>query len=199
MDEIITIQHQNKKLKIKHSAFYISRREFNKLFVFVITIFLFPIFACKKLTKKHEEKRGFNEYERSVLSAVQEHLFPSTFDSPGAKDINATKYLENIMKNKIFKPSNRQLIKSGIYWVDETASKLENRSFLKLSIYKKEKVLRDIETFRNGEKWLSLILTYIFEALLSDPLYGGNPNGIGWQWLEHQPGYPRPNSNMIYS
>ena len=41
---------------------------------------------------------------------------------------------------------------------------------------------------RWGRAWLSLLLYYIFEALLSDPVYGGNPDGIGWQWLEHQPG-----------
>jgi len=23
-------------------------------------------------------------------------------------------------------------------------------------------------------------------------VYGGNPDGIGWKWLEHQPGYPTP-------
>jgi gluconate 2-dehydrogenase gamma chain len=45
---------------------------------------------------------------------------------------------------------------------------------------------------------LSLLLYYIFEALLSDPVYGGNPGGIGWQWLEHQPGFPRPPADKIY-
>jgi len=42
------------------------------------------------------------------------------------------------------------------------------------------------------------VLGYIFEALLVDPVYGGNPNGIGWKWLEHQPGLPRPTADKRY-
>ena len=30
------------------------------------------------------------------------------------------------------------------------------------------------------------------EGFFADPVYGGNSNGIGWAWLEHQPGFPRP-------
>jgi gluconate 2-dehydrogenase gamma chain len=52
--------------------------------------------------------------------------------------------------------------------------------------------LREIEQSRAGRNWLSLLLTYLLEALLADPVYGGNPDGIGWTWLEHQPGYPAP-------
>jgi gluconate 2-dehydrogenase gamma chain len=36
------------------------------------------------------------------------------------------------------------------------------------------------------------------EALLTDPAYGGNPGGIGWRWLQHVPGYPRPPMDKIY-
>ena len=36
------------------------------------------------------------------------------------------------------------------------------------------------------------------EALLTDPAYGGNPDGIGWRWLGHTPGYPRPSAATIY-
>jgi len=42
------------------------------------------------------------------------------------------------------------------------------------------------------------LLTYLLEALLADPVYAGNPNGIGWKWLQHQPGFPRPTKNKKY-
>jgi gluconate 2-dehydrogenase gamma chain len=41
-----------------------------------------------------------------------------------------------------------------------------------------------------------MLLDYIMEALLTDPVYGGNPNSIGWQWLKHQPGFPRPTTPL---
>jgi len=43
-----------------------------------------------------------------------------------------------------------------------------------------------------------MLLTYILEALLTDPVYGGNPNGIGWTWLQHQPGFPTPTEDKKY-
>ena len=46
--------------------------------------------------------------------------------------------------------------------------------------------------------WLSLLLTYLLEALLADPVYGGNPGGIGWQWLAHQPGFPTPPADKTW-
>jgi hypothetical protein len=34
--------------------------------------------------------------------------------------------------------------------------------------------------------------------MLSPPSYGGNPNGIGWQWLEHKAGFPLPEKGQRY-
>ena len=34
--------------------------------------------------------------------------------------------------------------------------------------------------------------------MLTPPSYGGNPNGIGWQWLEHQAGFPLPPAGKRY-
>ena len=34
--------------------------------------------------------------------------------------------------------------------------------------------------------------------MLAPPIYGGNPNGIGWQWLKHKPGFPLPEQGKRY-
>ena len=39
---------------------------------------------------------------------------------------------------------------------------------------------------------LRVLLGFVLEAFLGDPVHGGNPEGIGWTWAEHRPGYPRP-------
>ena len=51
---------------------------------------------------------------------------------------------------------------------------------------------------QGGGRWLRELIHYILEALLSDPVYGGNPGGIGWRWLEHRPGYKRPSPQQRY-
>ena len=53
-------------------------------------------------------------------------------------------------------------------------------------------LLRQIAKSTAGENWLATLLSYIFEALLAAPIYGGNPGGVGWKWLQHQPGFPLP-------
>ena len=47
---------------------------------------------------------------------------------------------------------------------------------------------------KETSKMMNRVLSYILEALATDPIYGGNTNEIGWDWLEHQPGMPRPST-----
>jgi gluconate 2-dehydrogenase gamma chain len=133
-----------------------------------------------------------------LIRAIQNHLFPTTENAPGARDINALEYLHFVLLDKNIDQDNKALIVNGIGWLEERSVSELNRSFSDLSIDDKENILRTIEFESWGERWLSMILLYIFEALLSDPLYGGNPDGIGWKWLNHDPGLPRPTKNKIY-
>ncbi len=127
-----------------------------------------------------------------TLDAVQEHLFPADEASPGARDINALAYLRWTLDDSATDASEKQFILNGVGWLNDfTASKYE-QPFIALDETRKEQALRQIEQSRAGENWLASLLMYLFEALLSDPVYGGNTDMIGWQWLEHQPGFPRP-------
>jgi len=94
--------------------------------------------------------------------------------------------------------TERDLIKNGIVQIDKIAQDSYSKYFTLLSTEQREAVLRHLETEKSGKQWIRLLLEYIFEALLSDPIYGGNPNGIGWKWLAHQPGFPAPPKNKRY-
>jgi len=59
-------------------------------------------------------------------------------------------------------------------------------------------MLHQITKSKAGRRWVSKLLSYICEALLGDPVYGGNPDGIGWKWLNHHPGFPRPPKHKRY-
>ena len=90
------------------------------------------------------------------------------------------------------------LLTNGMDWLEEECQTTYNRSFINLSSEEKDKIFRTIEKSNWGYRWLSLNLIYIFEALWSDPIYGGNTDEIGWKWLEHVPGLPRPTADNIY-
>jgi gluconate 2-dehydrogenase gamma chain len=133
-----------------------------------------------------------------TLAAVQEHLFPSDGDVPGARDISAMQYLKNVIDHHDIEQSEKEFIQNGVKWLNGIAREMYAAGFIELSAAKKEKTLRKVAQSSAGENWLSTLLTYLIEALLTSPAYGGNPNGVGWKWLEYQPGFPQPPSNKVY-
>ncbi len=133
-----------------------------------------------------------------TLDSVQRHLFPSETDSPGAKEINALGYLRFVVADSTLDKTDREFILQGTRWLEDISMKLEKTNFSALSNANKERLLRHIASSDAGENWLSTLLLYICEALLTDPVYGGNTNQTGWRWLQHTPGFPRPPQDKRY-
>ena len=136
---------------------------------------------------------SFSTSEKIVLDAVQMQLFPDDGDGPGARDLNALTYLEWAMQD----PDNiadgdPEFIRRGIGWLNDLSLQKLGEIFPILTTDQQDGVMHQISKSRMGENWLSLLLYYLTESLLLDPIYRGNPDSIGWTWLEHQPGFPRP-------
>ena len=134
----------------------------------------------------------------SLITSVQNILFPSDNNGPGAYDIMADKYLLWVLTDKHMDPEEKDYIINGISWVEETADENYSLTYNELSQSQKEKLVTDIAKENWGKSWLGVILNFIFEALLSDPQYGGNTENIGWDWLHHNPGFPRPIETTLY-
>ena len=146
-----------------------------------------------------------NEEPWLTFVQVHAHLFPVTADktwpggkSPGAQQLNATGYLAQALERPDVGKAEKAFMLNGVKWLNDFAVKQRKQPFAKLSSQDKEWVLRQIEQSKAGERWLSSIMDYLLEALLEDPVYGGNPQGIGWKWLQHTPGFPRPPVNKMY-
>lgn len=148
----------------------------------------------------------WNEHTLQTLAMVQNHLFPrgdgsgdvtGGNDGPGADDINALAYLQHALEDPAL-AEDGQFIRNGVGWLDDLSQTIHEQDFLQLDHDTRESLLRTIAKSSAGENWLSTLLLYIFEALLTDPVYGGNPDGIGWHWLEHTPGFPRPAADKTY-
>ena len=175
----------------------ISRRRFLMRMAGGSLAVLFP--APRLLAEGASPADDDNEDRQwKVLAAVQEHLLPSEPEAPGAREINALGYLRFVVSDSTTDREDREFILKGSGWLEEMAVEHEGASFLDLTSEQRERVLRRIEQSQAGENWLSTMLMYIFEALLTDPVYGGNPDGIGWRWLQHTPGFPRPPANKRY-
>ncbi len=178
------------------STSLLNRREFIQLLATVAAAYPLSSLAVGRQqaqTSEHVIKEPWR-----TISAVQEHLFPAEKNSPGASDINAMLYLQNMMATPDFDKERAELIHNGVGWLNELAKQQHSLKFIQLDSTTKEKILRQVESSNAGSRWLSTLLTYLIEALLSDPVYGGNPDGIGWDWLQHQPGFPLPTEDKKY-
>ena len=145
------------------------------------------------------ETQPLDEVRRwKLLDAVQQHLFPSEPDIPGAREINALAYLRFVVVDPKVDAEDRQFVLEGAGWLEELARDEAGQSFLDQNQDQREQLLRRIAATPAGENWLSTLILYLMEALLTDPVYGGNPDGIGWRWLQHIPGYPRPPKDKTY-
>ena len=133
-----------------------------------------------------------------TIAAVQEHTWPTRNGTPTLAEFNATEYLAAALLDPRIEAGERQYIHDGVAPLEDFTRAQFGRSFFELKVAEREAVLRKIETSPIGRYWLSLIIYYLFEALLADPVYGGNTNRIGWRWLEHLEGFPRPPSAYPY-
>jgi len=153
---------------------------------------------------------GLSRRQWKTIITAQDHLFPSESStngkssanskpsSPGAKDVNAKAYFYAVLADADRDDEDRKLVKTGLIELQDICWKQQQKLFIDLSHEQKDICLKLFEKTANGRPWIMTVLGYIFEALLVDPVYGGNPNGIGWKWLEHQPGLPRPTADKRY-
>ncbi len=145
-----------------------------------------------------DKRLGIDNHHWRVIDMAMQHLFPVEPQAPGAKDVHATAWLHNALLMPDVDETHREFMQSGAHQLEEISGALFDRSFPVLSTAEREKALRSMEETADGKAWIQETLRYILEAMLSDPIYGGNPEGIGWQWLQHRPGFPRPPKNKQY-
>ena len=127
-----------------------------------------------------------------TLDAVLQHLLPTEPDTPGASEIHARQYFEVVVTDNRIEQQERTFITQGCVWLDQLSRQEQGKPFTRLNEHQREQLLRQTARSEAGENWLSTLITYLLESLLTAPAYGGNPNGIGWHWLTYVPGFPLP-------
>ncbi|MDP7592077.1 MAG: gluconate 2-dehydrogenase subunit 3 family protein [Litorilituus sp.] len=133
-----------------------------------------------------------------TLDATLLHLLPESNVGPSAKDINATTYLYQVITVQPTHQDEKDFIIKGVGWLNGFSQSKLTKPFVQLPTNEKEFVLQSISNSRAGSNWLTTLLSYIFEAMLAPPAYGGNPHGIGWQWLDHKAGFPLPQEGQRF-
>ena len=136
--------------------------------------------------------------QKSIVDFVFKFLWPKSDKTPSIIEIKVNEYLIWVLSDKNVDPEENQYVLDGLKWIDETSVEDYNIHFEKLNEKQKEELLKKVVNIEWGESWLSKMLTITFEAMFADPIYGSNPNGIVWDWINHNPGQPRPTIENKY-
>jgi gluconate 2-dehydrogenase gamma chain len=176
----------------------VSRRHFLLGIATLSLAATIPGWISCSATPVHDIHGQLSDDDFVLLISVQNHLFPRQKNVPGAEDFNAPTYFTWVISDTKMDQEIVRDLKKGFDLLHRTCQNLFSKKFVQLSQDQKETALRQMEKEKLGRFWISRQLTYIFEALLSDPVYGANTDETGWKWLEHTPGIPRPTAQNMY-
>ena len=153
-------------------------------------------FSCSE--EEIEESNILSNKQLKIIRSVQDILFPKYNESPSAKEVKADRYFLWVLSDQKLDPEDNEYLIIGIEWLEESANESFEKKYLDLSRKEQEELIKIVSNESWGENWLSRLLTLIFEAAFADPLYSSNTDKIGWKWLNHNPGFPRPTKEQIY-
>jgi len=145
-----------------------------------------------------EDISPLNKEQFRSLQQVLQVLFPADGNGPSAIDIHADQYVIWVLNDELLDPAENKFILDKLDLFRDRCKEEYQEDFHLLADDVQNKFVTSISDEKWGKKWLSRLITLIFEALLVDPSYGGNTEEIGWSWVEHNPGFPRPNNQIQY-
>ncbi len=180
----------------KIKTWELSRRNFIKGSLALAALSQLQLLAS--CTADFVENTILNKEEYQLLLSVQNILFPKDSVGPSAKEINAHLYFIWTLSDEKILKSDKKYALDGIRWIQETAQEDYQTNYLKLSNKQQKELIKNVSEKKWGENWLSYMMTFILETMVSDPIYGFNKNRIGVKWLAHQYGLPRPNVKTKY-
>ena len=130
--------------------------------------------------------------QSTILKSILMIIFPDDGNGPSADDINSFGYIIWVLSDNYRKKEDNEYIIEGINWADETAQDIYFDSYVNLDHNQREALVEQFVELDWGKNWMSVMVTLVLESLLLDPIYGGNTDEKGWEWLDHVPGIPRP-------
>lgn len=144
---------------------------------------------CLGITSLSSKEISKNDNALSwlIIDKVFDILFPKTKNMPSAKEFAATSYLKINSTHKTFNKDDILYILEGAQDFNSAFS-----TFLQENIEEQTNIISRVNGSEHGQEWLTKLVYYGIEAMLSDPIYGGNKNEIAWKSLQHETGRPQP-------
>ncbi|MBK8169020.1 MAG: gluconate 2-dehydrogenase subunit 3 family protein [Sandaracinaceae bacterium] len=130
--------------------------------------------------------------QMQTVASLQNIMLPAGSEFPSAQDVRALPYLLAALADPLVDSDVVTRIVSGSDQLDALSRASHALAFASLATREQEKQMRAFEQASGGRAFLDAVLTFTLEALLGDPVHGGNPNEVGWRAFAIEPGFPRP-------
>lgn len=143
-------------------------------------------------TQLEEANEHLTAEQSTILKAVIMGIFPDDGNGPSADDLNTFGYIMWVLSDNYKKQEDRDYIIEGLDWANKQAKELYFEDFVNLSADQQNALIKLFTEHSWGKSWMSVMVTFVMESALLDPIYGGNKDEAGWKWLDHKPGMPRP-------
>lgn len=182
-------------VRIESGAWMLSRRDFVKSSLLAASFTQLPwMLSCSGKSPFQPLK----EKQFRILERATDILFPQDELGPGAIELQSPQYILWVLRDELIDPDENEFIINGIDLIDEASRKKFGSRYVSLSVIESEQLIELLSKEKWARSWFSVMLTLIFESMFADPVYGSNPDGIGWKWLNHNPGVPRPDYKIAY-
>ena len=139
------------------------------------------------LIDSYLQAKDIDENIWMTIQEVQNILLPKTSKMPSAKEFGSVSYLKQNIDHQTFDKDDLELILHGAQVFKDTFPE-----FFTAMKKDKLKVVQEANESDFGNSWLNILVYYGIEAMLSDPIYGGNKFQSGWMGVKHKAGIPRP-------
>lgn len=149
---------------------------------------------------KPPANRFFSADRRKQVEVLFDAIFPSSDDTPGAKDADAAEYLDRLLamdKSTYFEiPGWQAQYPPALSALDAASQALNGVPLAGGSRDQTTALLKSLAAgtiagFPAGidqKKLFALLRGHCLEACFADPRWGGNKDGVIWKWM----GYPNP-------
>ncbi|MBD3637377.1 MAG: gluconate 2-dehydrogenase subunit 3 family protein [Crocinitomicaceae bacterium] len=146
--------------------------------------------SCSRELEKGNEH--LSPEQSTILKDMLMIIFPNDGNGPSADDLNSFGYIMWVLSDTYREKDENEFIVEGIDWSNKKAKEIYGDNFYELTDKEQKTLVAQFVEMDWGKTWMSVMVTHVLESAVLDPIYGGNVDEAGWNWLNHVPGLPRP-------
>lgn len=139
----------------------------------------------------------FPERYRTALRAMTERIMPDENEAPGAKAADAWEFIDRELAGPEMTGTHRLLMR-GAAQLDKVSMEVNGTTFIAATAGAKDTVIQAMQKGVGAVKlfdpvvFVSTMVGLTLEGMFSDPSWGGNRDGVGWQLIGYAMHPPRP-------